>query len=59
MIEEILQPKSISLKMPFYGLENKEIVYKLRIAVDYIIIEWIIQLINDRDSKFFIYKYRS
>ena len=29
MIEEILQPKSISLKIPFYGLENKEIVYKL------------------------------
>ena len=59
MIEEILQPKSISLKMPFYGLENKEIVYKLRIAVDYIIIEGIIQLINDLGSKFFIYKYHS
>ena len=31
MIEEILQPKSISLKIPLYALENKEIVYKLRI----------------------------
>ena len=44
MIEEILQPKSISPKIHFYRLENKEIVYKLRVAVDYIIIEWIIQL---------------
>ena len=34
MIEEILQPKSISLKMPFYGLENKEIVYKLNFSIN-------------------------
>ena len=34
MIEEILQPKSISLKMPFYGLENKEIVYKLSFSIN-------------------------
>ena len=59
MIEEILQPKSISPKIYFYRLENKEIVYKLRVAVDYIIIEWIIQLINDLGSKIFIYKYHS
>ena len=34
MIEEILQPKSISLKMPFYGLGNKEIVYKLNFSIN-------------------------
>ena len=34
MIEEILQPKSISPKMPFYGLENKEMIYKLSFSIN-------------------------